>query len=70
MSRALKCDRCGRLYECYVGVEMTKGGNRYYGCSLENSITCRQFDLCPVCMTKLVNFINNSECEQDMEAME
>ena len=70
MANAKKCDRCGRLYEYYEGVEVTKGGRKYHALSVENGYVNKWYDLCPVCMTKLVDFINNSECEQDMEAME
>ena len=70
MANAKKCDRCGRLYESYEGVAVTKGGRKYHALSLENDYVYKWYDLCPVCMARLVNFISNSECEQDMEAME
>lgn len=59
---AKKCDRCGRLYECY-------DGRKVFPKSLSNSISLRdtdcegkfwsraRFDLCEDCMTKLESFL-------------
>lgn len=57
MASALKCDRCGKLYEEYAGCKLVEGGCSYNGLSVENRIMSRRYDLCPECMEKLVEFI-------------
>lgn len=62
MAKALKCDRCGKLYEHYEGIRVQDKGVHYVSLTL-NSDGCwgRKFDLCPECMTKLVEFMKNEE---------
>lgn len=62
MSRAYKCNRCGRLYEPYDGVVLKDGGEKYYGCELIGSgtfLNYPHFDLCKPCMISLIRFLNN-----------
>lgn len=68
MASALKCDRCGRLYEHYQGVEIVEGGNKYHAITLENRYDHKWYDLCPECMGKLIEFIRgdlNKEGDYD-----
>ena len=50
MSNALKCDRCGKLYEMYGGIQLVKHGNSY--CRFEVAGNCgyQKYDLCEDCM--------------------
>lgn len=63
--RARKCDVCGVLYECYDGAKNFPNDGKANGFMLidkdiYNEYWSRQsFDLCPECMKKLVDFINN-----------
>ena len=60
--QARKCDRCGKLYEIYNGLEVVKGGDIYNTVRLEKENIAniyKKLDLCPECMEKLVNFIKN-----------
>lgn len=50
MSQALKCDRCGKLYECYDGVEFLQGGNKYRSLFFLGKGQYKSFDLCEDCM--------------------
>lgn len=67
MANAKKCDRCGKLYEFYEGVEFTPGGNRYVNITLggdriydeRGRFTAKCFDLCQDCMQQVVYFLNN-----------
>ncbi len=61
MANALKCDRCGKLYEHYRGIKLVD--KPYCNISLfsENGWVRRDFDLCPECMTKLAEFIKSKE---------
>lgn len=63
MANALKCDRCGKLYEHYKGIRVESRGNDYCSMSLYtgDGWKRRDYDLCPECMTKLVEFIKNKE---------
>ena len=66
MARALKCDRCGKLYEHYDGIKLNDKGMHYQGVSLDsNGCWSKSFDLCPECMTKLVEFIKAEKEEGD-----
>lgn len=62
MAKALKCDRCGMLYEHYRGIRLKDGGSHYCGIGF---ITCdgweSRYDFCPECMTKVVEFMKNDE---------
>lgn len=66
MANAFKCDRCGALYECYRGKQLTEGGNFYNGILLESdlAIFARHFDLCPDCMEQLIQFIKTEEAHE------
>lgn len=57
MSEAKKCDRCGKLYECYKGVEFNKSGFKYNYVRISAAISFMDFDLCEPCMTELVNWL-------------
>ena len=67
MANAKKCDRCGKLYEFYKGIEFTPGGNRYVYITLESDriyderggFTTKCFDLCQDCMQQVIYFLNN-----------
>lgn len=65
MSNAKKCDRCGKLYENYKGVKITEGGNSYNTVIFTgNNYGNRDFDLCPDCMSKLIEFIKEGKTER------
>lgn len=61
--RAMKCDRCGKLFEHYDGVKEfknTEKANALYliDRDLDNKYWGRKsYDLCPECMKKLENFL-------------
>lgn len=65
MANALKCDRCGKLYEPYKGIRLQDKGAYYCSMSFFSEYGCnrRDFDLCPECMTKLVEFIKGDKEE-------
>lgn len=63
MANALKCDRCGKLYENYKGIRIGDRG-AYYCCMsiiTSDGWVRRGYDLCPECMTKLVEFLKLDE---------
>ena len=59
MANALKCDRCGKLYEIYRGV--TFDGHDYRCIEIHGMLMAKSFDLCPDCMTKLIDFLKAQE---------
>lgn len=60
MSKALKCDRCGKLYEMYHGIPLTPEGNAYHALTLiDQNYARRHFDMCPECMQQIIYFLNN-----------
>ena len=63
MANALKCDRCGKFYEHYMGIKLVDKGAYYCSMSLFSERGCnrRDFDICRECMTKLVEFMKNEE---------
>lgn len=61
--RALKCDRCGKFYEHYDGINIWSDKvnglrfiYRYNDYDFSNHTT---FDLCPECMNALKLFLKN-----------
>lgn len=62
MSKAYKCNRCGRFYEPYDGVVFKDGlGEKYCGCELMGGAhTYPHFDLCLPCMRSLIGFLKNN----------
>lgn len=69
MANALKCDRCGKLYEHYNGIRVVDKCNYYCSMSFfsEHGWNRRDYDLCPECMTKLVEFIKGDKEEAEDE---
>lgn len=65
MADALKCDRCGKLYEHYEGIRLQDKGTLYNVMSISGGCWSRNYDLCPECMTKLAEFIKNAKEEGD-----
>lgn len=63
MANAFKCDRCGNLYEPYNGIEYQAGCNKYHSVCLCKGLNNKYFDLCPECMTKLIEFIKAGKDE-------
>lgn len=60
MSKAHKCDRCGKLYEeNQVPVELEL-----------MDVSCRKLDLCDKCYSKLCNFMANVQIETPAEGVE
>lgn len=57
MANAKKCDRCGKLYEVYHGIQMCKDGHFYDTVIVANLGMSRSYDMCPECMTKLKEFL-------------
>lgn len=65
MATAGKCDRCGRLY-AYETIESlmhqrNEDNKPWYSVTLEAcpDIRSHKVDLCPKCMTLLINWIEN-----------
>ena len=61
--KACKCDRCKEYYEPYSpieeihhsnGVSLNEYGDGYY-------IQRKSYDLCPMCMIKLIKFLEHPE---------
>lgn len=56
MMRAKKCDRCGKFYDHYDGIQQFKNGERANALVLidrdldEKYWTRKTYDLCPACM--------------------
>lgn len=63
MSSALKCDRCGKLYESYGGVQLCESGAYYRAISLNGSWSNQGFDLCEDCMKSLISWIKEADNE-------
>ena len=57
MSEAKKCDRCGKLYENYRGVELNNIGYKYHYVRLCGNGVFTELDLCEPCMTELANWL-------------
>ena len=61
--RAMKCDRCGKLYEHYDGSKQFKNTEKANGLQLTDTDLNRNYwdrksyDLCPDCMDKLEKFL-------------
>ena len=64
--RAMKCDRCGKFYEFYEGEKIFKETEKANGLMLIDMDLERKhwnrkiYDLCPDCMKKLEDFLNNN----------
>ena len=66
MAMAMKCDRCGKLYEYYEGIREFNNSEKANGVLFidrENNKYCKRksYDLCPDCMKKFEAFIKNDE---------
>lgn len=62
MSKALKCDRCGTLYEIYGSVR--KGFNSVAIISKDQLGTydaVEKYDLCPECMKEVLKIMNEKK---------
>ena len=59
MANAKKCDRCGRFYDFYEGIEFTAGANKYMYVILASAANERKFDMCPYCMQHVIYFLHN-----------
>lgn len=63
MMRAKKCDRCGKFYDHYDGIQQFKNGERANALVLidrdldEKYWTRKTCDLCPACMGGFETFI-------------
>lgn len=65
MANAKKCDRCGKLYERYSGIQIIQGGNLYNTVHVANDFVRNSYDMCPECMTKLKEFLTEMEGENE-----
>lgn len=65
MAQAMKCDRCGVLYEPYENTNQIKTGTY----SIENKCVynSKAYDLCPDCMNWLQRFLS---CKGELEEAE
>lgn len=61
MSSAVKCDRCGKLYESYDGVKLVECGNSYYCFGIFGNGKCKHYDLCEDCMKSLISWIKENK---------
>jgi hypothetical protein len=59
MANAKRCDRCGRFYDFYEGIEFTAGANKYIYVILASPANERRFDMCPDCMRQVIRFLHN-----------
>ena len=59
MADAKKCDRCGKLYEAYNGVEYKKFRQKFDWVEIRGGISERRrgFDLCKDCMQDLIDWL-------------
>ena len=64
MSNALKCDRCGKLYEKYVGIQLVENGNSFHGFSISGYGRANTYDLCEECMSSLIDWIKEKKNEE------
>ena len=60
MSEAKKCDRCGKLYEYYQGVQLIDSGNHFTAVMLCGHGKTKLFDLCEDCMSQLINWVKQN----------
>lgn len=74
MSSAMKCDVCGKYYDKYRGIDIFPEVGKanlvtlYDEQNRVDSIERKSYDLCPECMKRLLNFLNNSiEPERNSE---
>ena len=64
MARAMKCDRCSKLYEHYDGAKQFKDTEEANGVHIvdkdsnEKFWVRKNYDLCPDCMEELEKFLN------------
>ena len=71
MAIARKCDRCGKLYECYAGAKEFKTGEKANGIILIDRgpdglrLSLRTYDLCVDCMGALEAFIRGANGRND-----
>ena len=67
--RAMKCDRCGKLYEHYDGNEAFKKTEKANAISLidkdldKEYYSRKTYDLCPDCMRKFEDFLKGKSHE-------
>lgn len=67
MADAKKCDRCGNLYEMYVGIKFEKDSfpyNHIHTLTNHDSVH-KTFDLCPTCMDKLIMFLKMMDNDEE-----
>lgn len=70
---ARKCDRCGALYEHYVGQKLFKEDEKANGLVLLDKDLKQQYyernfyDLCPKCMTELNRFLKADTPEENSD---
>ncbi len=64
MSIAKKCDKCKCLYEVYNGIELKSNGNKYNSMIISNGYKNKGYDLCPNCMSSLIDWIKKGDAEE------
>ena len=63
MSNALKCDRCGKLYEKYGGIREFETGNSFCRFDIAGNWGYKTYDLCEDCMSSLIDWIKKGGAE-------
>lgn len=69
--RAMKCDRCGQLYEYYYGDKTFKDTEKANAIKLidedwDNKCWYRKtYDLCPDCMREFEDYLKGKSYESD-----
>ncbi len=61
---AKKCDRCKKLYELYNGGPEYDFSNAIQTINIgedEKNVIHREFELCPDCMSKLIQYLYNEK---------
>lgn len=61
MSRAYKCDRCGKLFEKYK----CQGTSEFFNVTRNLNITGECLDLCPKCNAELQSWVANNTVQVD-----
>lgn len=61
MSKAYKCDRCGKLFEKYN----FQGTSEFYHVTRNPNFSCDCLDLCPKCNAELQEWVANDTVQVD-----
>lgn len=61
--RAIKCDKCGKFYDYYIGIDETTKANKIIltdmDIELKHWSSRKTYNLCPDCMKEIKKFLEN-----------